>query len=431
MSNKIEKDILIDYLSSKYRRVRKKHKAEIINEVMTKLGVCRKHASLLLRPKTTGRPCKGDKRGRPSKYQREDFKVALRRVWRAAKYMCGRSLKQALPEWAAAMEKVDGPFASEVRQLLLSVSASTLDRILRPYKVKKGVSFTRSGGFREEIPIQENIWDIGIPGHMESDTVAHCGGSMHGEFVWTLTMVDIATLWTECRGVYGRGSNPVVAAIENIEYELPFDIRGYDADNGGEVLNQHILRYFRDERLSRGKPVVQVTRSREYKKNDNAHVEQRNNSLARKYLGYDRLGFAQLVPLVNHYYSQIVCPLVNHFVPSFKLKEKIRIKSNTRRIYDNPQTPYQRVMASAHVPLEYKRRLKAEHEALNPICLSREEERYRGKIDAAIIALRSAQGVAVELAIPQITKFDISTFSPLSQRQMSHIITKTPKLWGT
>jgi hypothetical protein len=304
MASQLEKRCIITVLKERYRRVGRREKGEILTELCNRLSVGRKHAIRLLSPNPP----------------------------------------EAMPEWLPYIEEERGAFPCQVRERLLLVSATTIDRILKPFKAKKGRSFTRSTGFRDEIPIQESVWNIQLPGFVESDSVAHCGGSLHGEFINTITLVDIATLWTEARGIFGRGSNAAFEALKDIEANLPFPILGYDADNGGEVLNRHVLSYFRDERIQLGRHPVQVTRSREYHKNDNAHVEQRNDSIARRYLGYDRLSFRQLVPLINYYYAKIVCSLHNQFVPSFKLQDKIRIKSRTRRIYNKPTTPYSRLM---------------------------------------------------------------------------------------
>jgi hypothetical protein len=289
--NQLEKRCLIEVLKSRYRRARKKEKGEIITELSERIGVGRKQSQRLLSNHDVGRPRNPLQRGRRSKYRDAEFVSALKLVWRITKYMCARHLHSAIKEWLPAIEAESGAFPDSVHDRLLSISAATIDRILRPYKVTKGKSLTRSGGFRDEIPIQESCWDIKVPGYLKADTVAHCGGSMLGEFVNTLTIVDIATIWTEARAVFGRGSTPIVHAIEDIEKALPFAIIGYDCDNGAEVFSQHVLRYFRDERIERNKPEVKVTRSREYRKNDNAHVEQRNNSVARRWLGYERLDF--------------------------------------------------------------------------------------------------------------------------------------------
>lgn len=223
-----------------------------------------------------------------------------------------------------------------------------------------------------------------------------------GEYVNSLTMVDIATTWTETRAVFGKGSTPIVHAIEDIEQQLPFRIHGYDCDNGTEVLNSHVLRYFRDERIERGRTPVHVTRSREYKKNDNAHVEQKNNSVARRWLGYERLGHRELTPLVNYYLRDIICPLMNHFYPSFKLADKIRVKSRTRRIYRDPVTPYARVMASPHVNDETKKRLQEQHERLNPLRLLKLEASVRRQIDSLLKALNRGEPTVGLLSVPPL-----------------------------
>ena len=279
-----------EYLSlfkNKYRRSSKSGKGKILDSVTEELGICRKHAIRLLSAKSSGRPKKAGKRGNPGKYQNYKFKSALREVWRTTDYMCSKKLKAAIPDWLPYIEDSNnGKYGSEIKDKLLEVSPPTMDRILKPYKATKGKSWTRNSSFREEIPIQEKTWEIHIPGFIEADTVAHCGGSMGGEFINTLTVVDIATLWTEADAVYGRGSNSTFNSLKTIESELPCPVKGYDADNGGEVLNKQILSYFTAERLEQNRPAVQVTRSRAYQSNDNAHVEQRNDSIARRYLGY-------------------------------------------------------------------------------------------------------------------------------------------------
>ena len=391
--NGIEKQCLISVLRERYRKVGKKGKGEILSELSAKLSICRKYAIRLLRPGNPGRPKNLPRRGRPSRYQDKEFKDALRFVWKVVGYPCGRTLKAAIPLWLDAIEDEYGKFRIDVRARLVQISAPTIDRILKPFKVLKGKTFTRSGGFREEIPIQGNIWDVGIPGYMEADTAVMCGGSMRGEFVNTLTMVDIATIWTETRAVFGRGSNATFDAIRDIEYKLPFNILGYDADNGLEVLNHHLYAYFYTDRITKGLVPVQVTRSREYHKNDNCHVEQRNDTLVRKFLGYERIEFKELVPLINYYYAEVVCPLLNHFMPTFKLADKIRIKSQTRRVYKNPITPYQRLMDSRHLSETQKLKLKMIHQNLNPVRLRNQEKQLRLLIDTALRRLKAGMGM--------------------------------------
>lgn len=391
--NKVEKSCLIEYLRSKYRRTNKKGKGAIIDELCERLKVHRKHGIRLLSGKSVGRPKKPGKAGRPGKYQDPEFIEALRGVWKLTKRICGRRLKSALPDWIPAIERMEGTYPDEIRAKLLKISAPTIDRILKGYKIKHGLSATVNGGFREQIPIQGNIWDIEIPGYTEVDTVAHCGGSLNGEFVNSVTMVDIATLWTEVRAVFGKGSNAVFDAIRDTEDNLPFELLGYDADNGGEVLNKQLYNYFVTERIQKGINPVAMTRARAYKKNDNAHVEQRNDSLPRKYLGYNRIDYNDVVPLINHYYANLVCPFINHFLPSFKLSGKIRIQSRTRRVYNDPVTPYQRIMKSDYVPKEKKLLLQKIHTALNPVLLSKEIDICRDLIDRSIQRIKNGAGI--------------------------------------
>jgi hypothetical protein len=253
-------------------------------------------------------------------------------VWNETEYMYSRHLKAAIPEWIGFIESEQGAYESSIRERLLSTSPPTIDRVLKSWKAQKGISLSRAGSFRDQIPIQENLWDIELPGYMEIDKVAHCGGSILGEYVHTITMVDISSTWTEVRAVFGKGSTGVAKSIEVIENSAPFELLGYDSDNGTEVLNQHILRYFRTEREERNRKPVLMTRSRAYRKNDNAHVEQRKNSINRRWLGYERLDFSEITPLVDFYFRSIICPLMTHFLSGFKLLDKRRCQSRTQRI---------------------------------------------------------------------------------------------------
>jgi hypothetical protein len=394
---------LISRLKERYASSSKHEKGKILSQVELSLGVCRRQARRLLGSSRRGRPRKKDGRGRPGVYRDAEFVNTLRRVWKESYYMCSRHLKSSLAEWLPAIERTRGyQISPEVRDRLYRISAASIDRVLAPYKGAKGISTTHPGKFRDQIPIQTSVWDQKIPGYFEADTVAHCGGSIGGEYIHTVTLVDIATLWTETRAIYGKGSTAVVHAIEDIEDRLPIEILGYDSDNGTEILNQHILKYFTQERVERNRKVVQITRSRPYMKNDNAHIEQRNNSVARRWLGYERLDFSELQPLVNYYFAHIVCPLINHFFPVFKLEGKIRRKSRTKRVYSAPKTPYQRVMESPLVSEARKNLLKKQHESLNPIVLADQERVFRKKIDLALRELKRGQATGGLFELPPV-----------------------------
>lgn len=204
---------------------------------------------------------------------------------------------------------------------------------------------------------------------MEADTVAHCGNSLAGDFVWSLTLTDIHTTWTEIRATWNKGATGVLAQIQDIEAALPFPLQGFDCDNGSEFLNHHLVKYFTDQ----PRPIA-FTRSRPYRKNDNAHVEQKNWTHVRHLFGYDRFEQADLVPLMNDLYANEWSLYQNHFCPGMKLTDKQRINARYVKRYDQPQTPYQRVMDCEQVGAEVKSSLKALHDSLNPFILKQQIE---------------------------------------------------------
>jgi hypothetical protein len=195
--------------------------------------------------------------------------------------------------------------------------------------------------------------------------VAHCGDSLAGFFVNSLTMTDIFSCWTENRACWTKGQTPVQEQIKAIEKELPFSMTGFACDNGTEFLNYELLKYFR---INREQP-VEFTRRRPYKKNDNAHVEQKNWTHVRQLFGYERLEDREIVAMMNEIYQQYWNPLHNFFIPSVRLIEKTRIGGSIKKKYDEPKTPYQRLMESADVVQEAKDKLKARYQKLNPFAL--------------------------------------------------------------
>ncbi len=187
---------------------------------------------------------------------------------------------------------------------------------------------------------------------------------MAGMFAFTIDTVDIATGWTEQRAVWGKGETAVLVQIEDIEESLPFDLLGFDCDNGGEFLNYHLLRHFTER-----KQPVQFTRSRAYHKDDNAHVEQKNWTHVRQWLGYHRFDNPDVVPLLNDLYKHEWRLFHNFFCPSVKLMSKQRVASKTIKLYDSPKTPYQRIMESPYISETVKHSLTAVFNKLNPFDL--------------------------------------------------------------
>ncbi|MGA0290326.1 MAG: ISNCY family transposase [Pseudohongiellaceae bacterium] len=367
-----ERQAYLQAIRIRYRRARKKVKVTILNEFCAVCGYNRKYAIRLLNQRAPAR--KKRRRGRKPIYASPELRTALKRIWFATDQMCSKKLKAAIPLWLPHYESAYQPLTPETHARLLAVSAATIDRLLKPVRVAhggKGHSGTRPGSLlKNQIPIRTHFWDVSQPGFMEADTVAHCGNSLAGSFIWSLTMTDIHTTWTESRATWDKGAQGVLAQIQDIEERLPFALQGFDCDNGSEFLNYHLVRYFTDH-----PSVTSFTRSRPYRKNDNAHVEQKNWSHVRQLFGYDRLEDRQLLPLMNDLYTQEWSQYQNHFCPSMKLLEKERINSKYRKKYDTPQTPYQRVLASDQITDAAKAHLKTVHQSLNPFILKNNIER--------------------------------------------------------
>ena len=363
-----------EYLAAileRYHQSTREEKGLILQEFCAVCGYHHKHAIRLLNRRQK-RPRR--RPGRKPVYHSPELLTALKRIWLATDQMCSKKLVAAIPLWLPFYENAYEKLSDEVENQLLSISAATIDRLLAPTRAKtrpRGLCATKPGSLlRNQIPIRTHNWDISQPGFMEADTVAHCGNSLAGDFIWSLTLTDIHTGWTECRATWNNGATGVIQQIKNIEANLAFELKGFDCDNGSEFLNHHLVRYF-----SNHKPKVKFTRSRPYKKNDNAHVEQKNWSYVRQLLGYDRLDNPQLVELINRLYANQWSLYQNHFCPTLKLLEKKRINSKYYKKYETPQTPYQRLMLLSHISDDNKKALNNLHQTLDPFVLKRQIDR--------------------------------------------------------
>jgi hypothetical protein len=378
----------MEYLETIYLRYKKasvKEKTLILNEFCLNCGYHRKHAIRLLNHFKRFIKPKPKKRGKPSKYKKPSILKPLKKIWLAANLPCSKRLKVILPLWLPAYAKEFGSLSLGVIKALLQISPATLDRLLEPARVKyrgRGRTTTKPGTLlRKQIPIKTNQWDETKPGFLEADTIAHCGESLLGQFVYTVDAVDIATGWTEQRAIWGKGETELLGQVQDIEDSLPFPLLGFDCDNGSEFLNWHLMRHFNQ----RGKP-VQFTRSRPYHKDDNAHVEQKNWTHVRQWFGYHRLDKQALVGLMNHLYRQEWRLYHNFFLPSVKLMEKKLVDGKVMKRYDQPKTPYQRVLESPYVSASVKRSLKEQFETLNPFRLRKAIE---DKLNTIFRILRS------------------------------------------
>lgn len=371
-----------EYLEAIYQRYKagtRKQKKLILDEFCAACGYHRKHAIRLLKKFRRFIKPKQKKKGRSPVYQTEAILVPLKRIWLAANLPCSKRLKAVLPLWLPGYAQQYGNLTKEVTKALQGISPSSIDRLLKPVRVKykgRGKSTTKPGTLlRKQIPVKTNQWDESRPGFLEADTVAHCGTSMAGMFAFTIDCVDIATGWTEQRAVWGKGETAVLEQIEDIEASLPFLLRGFDSDNGSEFLNHHLLRHF-----AQRKQPVQFTRSRAYHKDDNSHIEQKNWTHVRQWLGYHRFDNPEIVPLLNELYTTEWRLFHNFFCPSVKLISKNRIASKTIKRYDSPKTPYQRIMESPDITAEVKKELTDLFQTLNPFHLRKAMEKRLKKI---------------------------------------------------
>lgn len=279
--------------------------------------------------------------------------------------MCSKKMVVAMPLW---LEYYFGITPDE-RRLLLKVSSSTIDRILQKYReeTRRGISSTEPSMIKNKIPLKL-LEDSDLPpGFVEADTVAHCGTSLAGEFINTLTVTDICSSWTENRAVWRKESATILNAISSIESALPFPVLGFATDNGNEFLNHDLHSYFFNR-----KNRVEFVRRRPYKKNDNAHVEQKNWTHVRELFGYDRFEAESQVEFMNDIYKRLWNPLWNYFTPVMKLKSKTRVGGKVTKVHDKPTTPYQRLLDSNTLSEEQVSKLQAEFKKLNPFELKRE-----------------------------------------------------------
>lgn len=346
-------------------------KSRLLDDFCEQYGYERKYAIKLLGGTVEAVATKHSPPGPEPRY--EPIVEVIEQVWTAAEQLCGKRLVRALPLWLPHYERHYGKLLPTQRKLIGEVSAATLDRLLADKKARrsKGLGGTKPGTLlRHHVPIQGEVWNEQRIGFMEADSVAHCGSSLAGNFIWSLTYTDLASTWTEGRAVWNKGSTGVLDQTRDVESELPFAILGFDFDNGSEWLNWALIRYLQ----VRTKP-IQLSRSRPYHKDDNAHVEQKNWMWPRQLLGYGRLERAEVVKPINSLYKEVWGPLHNFFLPSMKLVKKWRVGSRWVRRYDVAQTAYQRLVASGQLKRAEAARLRERYESLDPFKLAAELER--------------------------------------------------------
>jgi hypothetical protein len=375
MMSQRSKRELIAAIRPRYLKANKAGKAQILDELMANAGYHRKYAVRALnhepKPKGLKKP------GRRKVYRGEVVQV-LEQIWEICGRICSKRLQPFLPEMVTVLARChELALSSETQTLLLAMSPATIDRCLKRARFtspQRGISTTKPGTLlKAAIPIRTfTPWAEEHPGFLEIDLVAHCGSTTEGIYLNTLTATDLATGWTETLALANKTQAAVSQAIGQLRLDLPFPLLGLDSDNGSEFINETLLRYCQSEQIT-------FTRSRPYQKNDQAHVEQKNWSVVRHTIGYDRLETPEELALLSSIYSDLRL-YINFFQPVLKLVGKERVDGKTVRTYDRATTPYRRVLALDTLPLEVKAKLTAQYVQLNPVTL-------RASIDAKVAKL--------------------------------------------
>ena len=379
-----ERRAVVRATGRRYQRGRKKEKQKILDEFVELTGYNRCYARRVLRQQGKGPPGqrkeKAGKRRRSRSGKQYDERVlaALRRIWLILDFICGKRLVAIMPEVLRRLEyfgelKCD----RKTREKLLKISAATIDRLLSPERRKhqlRGRARTKPGTLlKKQIPLRTfSEWNEQRPGFVEIDLVAHDGGLAAGEYLYTLDMTDVYSGWTEVQAVQNKAQVWVFAALKELRAKLPFALQGIDSDNGSEFINDHLLEYCQHEGIT-------FTRSRPYRKNDNCFVEQKNYTIVRRHVGYQRLTGTEQLALVNCLYRHLRL-YANYFQPVMKLKSKERNGSQVKKTYHPAQTPYQRLRGSEYLSRAGKQRLTREYAQLNPAELKRKIERIQNRL---------------------------------------------------
>jgi hypothetical protein len=404
-----------DYLKAiyvRYQKVSKPFRARILDEFCQVCDYNRKYAIRLLNGRAPQKPKTIVRKGRRSAYSAKVIS-ALSVIWEAAGYPCSVRLKALLPLWLPwAIKRM--ALTAPVQKQLLKISPSTIDRRLKGKRgqLKKHLYGRTKPGtlLKHHIPIKTDNWDVKTPGFTEIDLVSHSGNSASGEFLHSLNVTDIHTTWVESRAVMGKSQIGVLGAMQDIERALPFKLLGIDSDNGSEFINYH-LKTFCDQKG------IQLTRGRPYKKDDNAHIEQKNYTHVRKILGYLRYDSQGVQQAINELYQNDLRILQNLFLPAMKLMKKTRVGSKLKRSYDQPQTPLERVLRCPQADPAKTGQLKRLRDQTDPFELAKHIEQKLERIFA--------------MANPRISPQPKDPMSPAPTRREKQTLGEIAKIFGT
>src|SRR2546427_3914115 len=362
----------VNLMCERYRKAKRKERSQLLSEMEQVSKLHRKHLIRLLNGESLQRKKRSTPRSRT--YGPEVERVVLR-VWESLDYICAERLTPSLGRMAKHLAGFGSlVLTTEVESQLATISPATVERMLRKNRARKE-RLPRTGPHRANqvtkgVPMGRIPWDTKEPGHFETDLVHHGGESTAGEYGYTLQLIDVATGWSERVMVLGRGQRAMEVAFTQVLERLPFAVKELHPDNGSEFFNAHLVRFWKEKVTG-----VQLSRSRPYQKNDNRHVEQKNDTLVRQYFGELRLDTAEQVAAGNALYERMWL-YYNLFQPVMHLTEKTMEGDKVRRKWDEAQTPYQRLLATGVLSQEQQERLQALYERTNPLLLR--EEIYTG-----------------------------------------------------
>jgi len=377
-------------LRERYAAATKSERGALLDAFCLATGYERKYATKVLRGRRRRKSPVSVVRRRRRLYGVE-FQRALKVAWEAGGHLCAERLQPFLPDLVMLLKRhgqIDLDPATE--RLLVTASTSTVERNLVPLRrglVARRMSQTKPGALlRRQIPVVVGKWkELDEPGYLEIDLVSHSGEVAAGDWIWTLTATDICTGWTERVPTLGRGQATVLAALRQVRAQIPFPMLGLHPDNGSEFLNWHLVTYCRGDEGEGRRPIL-LSRSRPEHKNDNAHVEQKNWTLVRKLIGYQRLETPGHLAWLEGLYTELLRPYNNCFQPTLKLIGKEQVGERTRKLYDRPRTPLQRVLESGAADPAKIGALVDLYTAVSPLTLKRQIDRRLAAMPAALEA---------------------------------------------
>lgn len=389
-------------IRERYSRMKgKQARSRLLDEYTAVTGFDRKYAIKVMRgqrrkPKASHKP-----KGAPTRYS-EDLTRPLKELWFWMDQPCGKRMKDMLPVWLEGSNRYSG----EVKTGLLSMSAATLDRRLKTVKAQRTIKRLpprSDSAIKSQVEIRAEKWDVKKAGWTEVDTVAHCGGDMSGSFIWSLTSVDILSGWTEVRAIWNRGQHATLEGLEKITVAQPFELKGVDSDNGGEFLNFHLHKWLKE----RG---IKQTRSRPYRKNDQAHVEQKNYTHVRQLLGYDRLAYEELLEPINallttwSLWKNLYCVTMEQLSCQREGSKQIRKHAKVNR------TPAQRLLDSQQLSQFEENKIQQLLEETDPFDL---KEKIEAQLKVVQTILHQKQREEEELRAEEESLLAMQDYSPL------------------